>query len=63
MIQDYNKNMGGTDKFYQMLKTYYNERKGKWTYKLAIYYLNMMIHNSYIIYKHFSIDSNKLDKH
>jgi hypothetical protein len=39
MISDYDKNMGGVDRFDQQLHTYYNERKSrKWTNKLAIYY-------------------------
>jgi hypothetical protein len=46
MIKDYDQNMGGVDKYDQMLKTYYNERKSfKWTNKFAVYFLNMMVHN------------------
>ncbi|KAG0431254.1 PiggyBac transposable element-derived protein 4 [Dictyocoela muelleri] len=64
MIKDYDKNMGGVDKYDQMLKSYYNERKNiKWTNKFAIYLMNMMIHNSYIIYKHFNSENDKVKKH
>lgn len=64
MIKDYDKNMGGVDKYDQMLKSYYNERKNKkWSNKLAIYLVNMMLHNSYIVYKHFSNEPKKIKKH
>lgn len=61
MICDYDKNMGGVDTYDQMLHTYFNERKSrKWSYKLANYIINLVTHNSYILYKHF-YDGN--DKH
>ena len=47
-----------------MLKSDFNERKNKrWTNKLSVYLINMMIHNAYIIYKHFSNEPNKIQKH
>lgn len=64
MIRDYDRNMGGVDKYDQMLRSYYNERKNKkWTNKFAIYLLNMMVHNSYIIYQKFNTNTNSTMTH
>ncbi|KAF7685613.1 PiggyBac transposable element-derived protein 4, partial [Cucumispora dikerogammari] len=60
MIRDYDHNMCGIDICYQMIKSYYNERKSvKWTKNLAIYLINMMLHNSFILYKMFYTRQNK----
>ena len=59
MIRDYDQNMGGVDIYDQMIKSYYNERKSiKWTNKLAIYLINMMLHNFFILYKMFYTRQN-----
>ncbi|KAF7685308.1 PiggyBac transposable element-derived protein 4 [Cucumispora dikerogammari] len=64
MIKDYDANMGGVDKYNQMLKTYFNERKSvRWTNKLAVYLINLMTHNSYVLYKEFFSAQNRLTKH
>ena len=47
-----------------MLKSYFNERKNKkWTNKLSIYLFNVLINNGYIIYKHYSNESDKIKTH
>ncbi|KAF7693698.1 PiggyBac transposable element-derived protein 4 [Cucumispora dikerogammari] len=62
MIKDYDQNMSGVDIFDQMLKSYYNERKSqKWTNKLTIYLINMMVHNSFILQKTFNKNLNKIN--
>ena len=54
IIKDYDQHMGGVDTFDQMLKSYFPERKSKmWTKKLGTYLMNVMIHNSYILFKKF----------
>jgi hypothetical protein len=64
MIKDVYQNIGGVDKYDHMLKTYFNERKNrKWTNKLAGYLINMMVHNSYIMYREFSKESHNINKH
>ncbi|KAF7692173.1 PiggyBac transposable element-derived protein 4 [Cucumispora dikerogammari] len=61
IIRDYDQNIGGVDIYDQMIKSYYNERKSvKWTNKLAIYLINMMLHNSFILYKMFYTRQNKI---
>jgi hypothetical protein len=52
-ITDYNKNMGGVDKYDQMIKYYNIQRK---TNKFTWYILQTIIHNSYVVYAKFSKD-------
>ena len=60
-MRNYVQNMGGVDIYDQMIKSYYNERKSaKWTNKPAIYLINMMLHNSFILYKMFYTEQNKI---
>ncbi|KAF7686038.1 hypothetical protein CDIK_3213 [Cucumispora dikerogammari] len=45
-----------------MLKSYYNEKKlQKWTNKLTIYLINMMVDNSFILQKNFNKNLNKIN--
>ncbi|XP_069184253.1 piggyBac transposable element-derived protein 4-like [Procambarus clarkii] len=51
-ICDYNNNMKGVDHFDQMVKYYRFTRKShKWTKKITFYFLQMAIHNAYVMYK------------
>ncbi|KAF7685699.1 PiggyBac transposable element-derived protein 4 [Cucumispora dikerogammari] len=64
MIHSYNQHMGGVDKYDQMLQLYFTARKNKkWTNKLAIYFINLMVHNTYVLYKTFSKEENKINTH
>ncbi|KAF7684922.1 PiggyBac transposable element-derived protein 4, partial [Cucumispora dikerogammari] len=53
-IKDYDKSMGGVDKYDQMVHSYFNERRSrKWTNKFFTYVINLCVHNSYILYNTF----------
>ena len=46
MIKNYNTNISGVDRYDQQLHTYFYERKSKkWSNKLAVYLINLLIHN------------------
>ena len=61
IIKLYDHYMGGVDQYDQMIKSYFSNRKSlKWTKKLTVYLFNLIIHNSYILYKEFSTEQNKL---
>jgi len=60
MIKSYDKYMGGVDKVDQMLQSYFSEHKNKkWTIKLSIYLINILIYNSYVLYNKFYSGLNK----
>ncbi|OAF63743.1 hypothetical protein A3Q56_08549 [Intoshia linei] len=64
MITQSDKNMGGVDRFDQMLKSYFSKhRNKKWTVKFSIYIIHMLIHNSYVLYKEYSKYPKKVKKH
>ncbi|KAF7674360.1 hypothetical protein CDIK_4527, partial [Cucumispora dikerogammari] len=47
-----------------MLQSYFTERKNKkWTNKLAIYFVILMFHKTYVLYKTFSKEENKINTH
>ncbi|KAG0436652.1 PiggyBac transposable element-derived protein 4 [Dictyocoela muelleri] len=55
VINEYNKYMGGVDKFDQMIKYYPLKRKtNRWTQKFTIHIFDLLIHNSYVLYKKYS---------
>ncbi|KAG0437995.1 Chimeric ERCC6-PGBD3 protein [Dictyocoela muelleri] len=54
MIKDYDKFMGGVYVYEKMVKTYLSDRKTiKWKNKFTMYLFNLIVHNSYILYKEF----------
>ena len=60
-ICDYNDHMKGVDHFDQMIKYYHFTRKcHKWTKKIFFYFLQMAIHNSFVLYKQYSRDPKKM---
>nr|XP_045613881.1 piggyBac transposable element-derived protein 4-like [Procambarus clarkii] len=60
-ICDYNTHMKGVDHFDQMVKYYKFTRKcHKWTKKITFYFLQMALHNSYVLYKNYTTDEKKL---
>jgi Transposase IS4 len=53
-ILNYNKNMGGVDKFDQMIKYYSMKRKtNRWTQRFSIHILELLMHNSYLMYENY----------
>ncbi|KAF0985475.1 hypothetical protein HZS_5443 [Henneguya salminicola] len=61
-IEDYDKNMGGVDKYDQMLHSYFNERKNKkWTNKFAIYFIMFLTHNAFFLYRKFYSGQDKIN--
>lgn len=60
-VLDYNKNMKGVDHFDQMVKYYSFARKtNKWTKKMAMYLLQMAVHNAFSLYKQYNTDKRPL---
>ncbi|KAF7685137.1 PiggyBac transposable element-derived protein 4 [Cucumispora dikerogammari] len=54
IIKDYDKYMGGVDVYDKMVKTYFAGRKTvKWTNKFSTYIINLILHNSYVLYNEF----------
>ena len=52
MIRDYDRNMGGVDIMDQLVFNYFSEhRHSHWTHKLAIYIINLLVHNAYVLYR------------
>ncbi|KAG0439237.1 PiggyBac transposable element-derived protein 4, partial [Dictyocoela muelleri] len=61
MIKDYDNFMGGVDVYDKMVKTYLSDRKTiKWSNKITMYLLNLIVHNSYILYKEFYRGQDKI---
>ncbi|KAG0441869.1 PiggyBac transposable element-derived protein 4 [Dictyocoela muelleri] len=55
VIDEYNKYMGGVDKFDQMIKYYPLKRKtNRWTQKFPVHIFILLTHNSYVLYQKFS---------
>lgn len=51
-ISDYNKYMGGVDKFDQMIKYYPLKRKtNRWPNRFTLHIIQLLLHNSYVLYK------------
>nr|XP_045590883.1 piggyBac transposable element-derived protein 4-like [Procambarus clarkii] len=60
-ICDYNTNMKVVDHFDQMVKYYRFTRKShKRTKKITFYFLQMALHNAYVLYKMYTTDAKKL---
>ncbi|XP_045596450.2 piggyBac transposable element-derived protein 4-like [Procambarus clarkii] len=60
-ICDYSTNMKGVDHLDQMVKYYHFTRKHlKWMKKMTFYFLQMAIHNAYVMYKYYTTDRRKL---
>ncbi|XP_045617580.2 piggyBac transposable element-derived protein 4-like [Procambarus clarkii] len=60
-ICDYNTHMKGVDHFDQMVKYYQFTRKSyKWTKKMTFYFLQMAIHNAFVLYNYYTTDTKKL---
>lgn len=63
MFNVYDQNMGGVDKCDRISKDCVNERKNRrWTNSLVFYPINMLLHNSYFLYKEFSSETSKFIK-
>ena len=61
IIADYDKNMGGVDKFDMMVKAYFPERKNiRWTNKVSIYLVHMVVHNANALYSKFYETPDKI---
>ncbi len=57
VIDEYNKYMGGVDKFDQMIKYYPLKRKtNRWTQKFTVHVLELLLHNAYVLYKKYSTE-------
>ncbi|KAG0438920.1 PiggyBac transposable element-derived protein 4 [Dictyocoela muelleri] len=55
VVNEYNKHMGGVDKFDQMIKYYPLKRKSnRWTQKFTCHVFEIIFHNSYVLYKQFN---------
>jgi hypothetical protein len=53
-IVQYNKYMGGVNKFDQMVKYYPLKRKtNRWPHRFSLHILQILLHNSYVLYKQF----------
>jgi Transposase IS4 len=51
VIVEYNKSMGGVDKFDQMIKYCSLKRKtNRWTQRFTVYILEILLHNSFVLY-------------
>lgn len=51
-IREYVKYMRGVDRFDQMIKYYsFTRRSMKWTKKVFMYFLQVMLHNAHVLYK------------
>ena len=62
LVEDYNQYMSGVDRFDQMIKYYHITRKThKWTKKISLYFLQMALYNSYILFKKYSHPRSKAD--
>nr|XP_032834244.1 uncharacterized protein LOC116956615 isoform X1 [Petromyzon marinus]XP_032834245.1 uncharacterized protein LOC116956615 isoform X1 [Petromyzon marinus]XP_032834246.1 uncharacterized protein LOC116956615 isoform X1 [Petromyzon marinus] len=60
-IADYMDHMRGVVHFDQMIQYYHFTRKThKWTKKIVLYFLQMALHNAYVLYKKYSTDEKKL---
>ncbi|KAF7701564.1 PiggyBac transposable element-derived protein 4 [Cucumispora dikerogammari] len=58
-INEYNKYMGGVDKFDQMIKYYPIKRKtNRWPNKFTMHTLQILIHNAYVLYKEYCSRQN-----
>ncbi|KAG0437452.1 PiggyBac transposable element-derived protein 4 [Dictyocoela muelleri] len=54
VIDEYNRYMGGVDKFDQMIKYYPLKRKtNRWTQKFSMHIFELLLHNCYVLYKKF----------
>ncbi|KAF0985617.1 hypothetical protein HZS_3077 [Henneguya salminicola] len=61
-IKDYDKNIGGVDKYDQLLHSYFNKRKNKkWTNKFAIYFIMLLTHKSFVLYRTFYSGQDKIN--
>ncbi|KAG0436861.1 PiggyBac transposable element-derived protein 4, partial [Dictyocoela muelleri] len=57
VVDEYNKHMGGVDKFDQMIKYYPLKRKSnRWTQKFTCLIFEIIFYNSYVLYKKFNND-------
>ncbi|KAF0989320.1 hypothetical protein HZS_7900 [Henneguya salminicola] len=53
---------GGVDKYDKMLHSYFNERKyKKWTNKFAIYFIMLLAHNAFVLYRAFYSGQDKIN--
>lgn len=60
IIHQYNRFMGGVDKFDQMIKYYTMKRKtNRWTQRFTVHIFEILLHNSYILYG-FNFNTRKL---
>lgn len=58
VINEYNKYMGGVDKFDQMIKYYPLKRKtNRWTQKFTVHIFEILLHNSHVLYKKYSLET------
>lgn len=60
VIHKYNTYMGGVDKFDQLIKYYTMKRKtNRWTQRFTTHIFEILLHNSYVLYKLSQNDSKK----
>ncbi|XP_045622850.1 piggyBac transposable element-derived protein 4-like [Procambarus clarkii] len=59
-ICDYNNNMKGVDHFDQTVRYHFTWKCHKWTKKIMFYFMQMAIHNAFVLYQYYTTDTKKL---
>lgn len=59
-VCDYNNNMKGVGYVEQMVKYHFARKCHKWMKKITFYFMQMTVHNAFVLYQYYTTDIKKL---